>query len=184
MRGTPYPGADDRDVYGVKQLGEPRDKLAIVAAELDVKGVDGVGQGVGQELAGGPVGAVFGAVAEMGEHGLSLSARAERAVGGVGHQSRLNRSSNSAGRIRSRRSGRSPTGSDLAHGHFPSVIGSPACPGLARPVIAAASAGSDVDAGDDALGVVRHRDSPQPGENELPADAPRQRGDEGRQLWK
>lgn len=51
--GAPYPGADDRDVHGVEQLGEPLDELAIVAAELDVKDVDGVGQGVGQELAGG-----------------------------------------------------------------------------------------------------------------------------------
>src|SRR5580698_6524477 len=86
--GTPYPGADDRDVHGVEQLGEPLDELAIVAAELDVKDVDGVGQGVGQELAGGPVGAVLGAAAEMGEHGLSLPASAERAVGGVGQLSR------------------------------------------------------------------------------------------------
>ena len=54
--GAPYPGADNRDVHGVEQLGEPLDELAIVAAELDVKDVDGVGQGVGQELADGPVG--------------------------------------------------------------------------------------------------------------------------------
>src|ERR1700720_4446617 len=50
VRGAPDPGADDRDVHGVERLGEPRDKLAIVFAELDVKDVDGVGQGVGQEL--------------------------------------------------------------------------------------------------------------------------------------
>ena len=40
----------------------------------------------------GPVGAVLGAAAEMDEHGLNSLARAERAVGGVGHQSRPNRS--------------------------------------------------------------------------------------------
>jgi hypothetical protein len=150
VRGTPDPGADNCDVHGVEQLGEPCDERAIVAAELDVKDMDGVGQGIGQEMAGGPVGALLGAAAEMGEHGLSLPARAERAVGGVGHQSRPNRSSSFAGRIRSKRSGRSPAGSDLVHGHFPSVIGSPACPGIARWMIAALSAGSDVVAGDDA----------------------------------
>jgi hypothetical protein len=32
-------------VHGVEQLSEPLDELAIVAAELDVKDVDGVGPG-------------------------------------------------------------------------------------------------------------------------------------------
>jgi hypothetical protein len=77
VRGPPDPGADDRDVHGVEQLGESLDELAIVAAELDVKDVDGVGQGVGQELAGGPVGAALGAAAEMVEHGLGLPTRAD-----------------------------------------------------------------------------------------------------------
>jgi hypothetical protein len=120
--GAPYPGADNRDVHGVEQLGEPLDELAIVAAELDVKDVDGVGQGVGQELAGGPVGAVLGAAAEMGEYGLP--ARAERAVSGVGHRNRLDCSSSFAGRIRSRPGGRRPAVlDDLAHARLPVLLG-------------------------------------------------------------
>jgi hypothetical protein len=52
--GAPYQRADDRDVHGVEQLGEPLDELAIVAAELDVKDVNGVARASARNWLAGP----------------------------------------------------------------------------------------------------------------------------------